>query len=200
MRRSLVPAFDLLPATHARRMVWNRRRYRALTAPLGIGLALSLLILAQVQSHLQSSRDAQASVQAELDRLKARQRELTAQLQMQQNQQALEQGRQQQTDRWIDAGDALRAVARPLGPPARARLLELRLDEQGLLLVGQIGPAQLQPWLDGLQSRSPALGTAWLLEVGPPPSTTWREDEAGELSRFVVRFSQTPARAAQNSP
>jgi len=200
MRRSLVPAFDLLPEAHARRSVWNRRRYRALAAPLGVGLAASLLILAQVQSHLQSSRDAQASVQAELDRLKARQRELTAQLQVQQNQQALAQGQQQQIERWFNAGDALRAVARPLGPPARARLLELRLDEQGLLLVGQIGPAQLQPWLDGLQSRSPALGTPWLLEIGSPPATASREDDAGELSRFVVRFSQTPSRAAQDSP
>ena len=204
MRRSLVPAFDLLPAAHARRQAWSRRRYRAWAVPLGLGLAASLLMLAQVQSQLQSMRDAQALLQAELDRLKARQREWAAQLQAQQAQQALGQAHRQQSERWFGASDALRAVARPLGPPARARLLELRLDDQGLLLIGQIGPAQLQPWLDSLKSRSPALGTAWLMEIGQPSSTTtsttFREEESDEVSRFVVRFAQTPAHATGDGP
>jgi hypothetical protein len=200
MRRSLVPAFDLLPAAHARRQAWSRRRYRNLAVPLGLGLAASLLVLAQVQSHLQSMRDVQAVAQAELDRLKARQRELAAQLQAQQAQQALGQAHRQQGERWLVASDALRAVAHPLGPPARARLLELRLDDQGLLLIGLIGPAQLQPWLDSLKSRTPALGTAWLMEIGQPSPTVLREEEPDELSRFVVRFAQTPSQATGVGP
>ena len=200
MRRSLVPAFDLLPASHARRQAWSRRRYRTLAVPLGLGLAASLLMLAQVQSHLQSMRDAQASAQAELDRLKARQRELAAQLQAQQAQQALGQAHRQQSERWLGADAALRAVARPLGPPTRARLLELRLDDQGLLLIGQISAVQLQPWLDSLKSRSPALGTAWLMEIGQSSPTPLREEEPDELSRFVVRFAQTPGQATGRGP
>lgn len=200
MRRSTVPAFDLLPAAHARRRVWSRRRYRALATPLGVGLAASLLILAQVQRQLDAARDAQASAQAEVDRLKARQRQLAAQWQAQQARQALEQSHQQQVERWSHAGDALRAVARPLGPPAGARLLEMRLDDQGLLLTGQIGPAQLQAWLDGLTSRSPIWGQAWLMEVGLAPSSTSGGEDADALLRFVVRLPQTPVGLPKDKP
>lgn len=200
MRRSAVPAFDLLPAAHARRRVWSRRRYRALAAPLGLGLAASLLILAQVQSHLQAMRDAQASAQAELDRMKARQRELAAQWQAHQAQQKLAQANQQHAALWQGAGQALRAVARPLGPPAQAQLLELRLDDQGMLLSGQIGPAQMQSWLDALSSRMPALGPAWLMEIGPVAPSNPREAEPDELSRFVVRFAQPLTRLPEVRP
>lgn len=200
MTPPMVPAFDLLPPAHARPQVWSRRRYRALALPLGIGLTAGLMILAQIQSHLDTAREGQALAQAEVERLKARQRQLQAQWQAQQARQAIDQAHQQQVERWSQAGVALRAVSRPLGPPARARLLELRLDDQGLLLTGQIGPDRLQPWLDGLRSGAPALGAAWLMEIGPPPSAISGVDETDALSRFVVRFSQSPAPPAPVSP
>jgi FtsZ-binding cell division protein ZapB len=196
----VVPAFDLLPPAHARRQAWGRRRYRALALPLGIGLMAGLMILAQIQSHLDTARESEALAQAEVGRLKSHQRQLQAQWQAQQAWQAIAQAHRQQVERWSHAGVALRAVSRPLGPPARARLLELRLDDQGLLLTGQIGPAQLQPWLDGLRAGAPALGVAWLMEIGPSPSASSADDEADALSRFVVRFPQKTSPPAQVSP
>ena len=79
-------------------------------------------------------------------------------------------------------------------------MLELRLDDQGMVLSGQIGPAQLQPWLDALSSRMPALGPAWLMEIGPLTPPTHREDEPDELSRFVVRFAQPLTRLPEVRP
>ena len=185
MMRSAVPAFDLLPSSVRRRRRSGPARWRPMLLALGAGLACGFLMLAEGQRRLQQERESLAPLQSELEGLQARQRELASKLQVQQALHAQQQGHAQQRSRWQGASYLLQRLAQVPARSARLQLLELRLDEQGLLLTGQIASAEFQAWMAGLQLP---WGPARLLELSPPSASSEVPEGQPEMSRFVLRF------------
>lgn len=184
MTRAAVPVFDLLPAVTGLRRRPRRTALRPTLLAVGTAMAAGLLIMAEGQRRLQDERDALVPMQAELERLQARQSELTPQVQAQQNQHAQRQAYLEQRARWQLASQVLQRLGQAPGRSARLQLLELRLDEQGLLLTGQMLPTELQPWMAGLKLP---LGPGRLLELSAPALVGDTSDGRSELSRFVIR-------------
>jgi Tfp pilus assembly protein PilN len=190
MMRFAVPAFDLLPASVRRRRRSGPAAWRPMLVALGAGWACGLLILAEGQRRLEDDRESLVPLKSELEGLQARQRELAPKLQAQQALEAQQQVHALQRSRWQGASHLLQRLAQAPGPSARLQLTELRLDEQGLLLTGQIASSEFQAWMAGLQLPG---GPAQLLELSPPSAPGEIPDGQPEMSRFVLRFSPSSA-------
>ena len=186
MMRSAVPAFDLRPASMRTRRRSGPAPWRPMLVALGAGLACGLLILAEGQRRLQQERESLVPLKSELEGLQARQRELALKLQAQEALEAQQQGHALQRSRWQGASHLLQRLAQAPGRSARLQLLELRLDEQGLLLIGQIASGEFQAWMAGLQLPG---GPARLLELSPPSAPGEMPEGQPEMSRFVLRFA-----------
>lgn len=186
MMRSAVPAFDLRPASMRTRRRSGPAPWRPMLVALGAGLACGLLILAEGQRRLQQERESLVPLKSELEGLQARQRELALKLQAQEALEAQQQGHALQRSRWQGASHLLQRLAQAPGRSARLQLLELRLDEQGLLLTGQIASGEFQAWMAGLQLPG---GPARLLELSPPSAPGEMPEGQPEMSRFVLRFA-----------
>ncbi len=190
MMRFAVPAFDLLPASMPKRRRSGLAPWRPMLVALGAGWACGLFILAEGQRRLEDERESLVPLQSEWDGLQARQRELASKLQAQQALEAQQQGHAQQHARWQGASHLLQRLAQAPGPSARLQLLELRLDEQGLILSGQIASGEFQAWMAGLQLPG---GPARLLELSPPTAAGEMPEGQPEMSRFVLRFAPLSA-------
>lgn len=185
MRRA-VPAFDLLPASMRARRRFRPASWRLPLLAFAAGLLGGFLILAEGQRRTQDELQAMVPLQAELERLQARQRELAPQLRAQQDLNEQQQAHAQQRSRWQDAAELLLRLARKPARSARFQLLELKLDEQGLLLTGQIAAGEFQSWMSALQLP---WGSAQLLELSPSSAVGDVQDGLPETSRFVLRFA-----------
>ena len=195
MMRRAVPAFDLLPAAIRSRPRSRRAPWPVLLPAFGAGLACGLLMLAEGQRCLQDEREALKLLQAELERLQARQRERAPQLQAQQVLRDQQQHHAHQRLGWQHAGEVLHRLAQISPRAARFQLLELKLDDQGLLLTGQVTASEFQNWQRALQLP---WGTAQLLELSPSPVAAEVHD-SHEMSRFVLRLA-APAGVAGARP
>ena len=184
--RGAVPAFDLLPASMRARSRSRPAPWRLPLLAFGAGLLGGLLILAEGQRRTQDELQAMVPLQAELERLQARQRELAPQLRALQDLNEQQQAHAQQRSRWQDAAELLLRLARKPAPSVRFQLLELKLDEQGLLLTGQIPAGEFQSWMSALQLP---WGSAQLLELSPSSAVGDVQDGQPEMSRFVLRFA-----------
>lgn len=188
MRGTAVPDFDLLPPAVRRRFGWRRRRASLALAFL-CGAAIAWLGLTDLRQQLERSALEIARTQSELEPLRAERVALEQVLEARQREQAQRLLHEQQQARWGQAAQTLRAVAQPLGPVPGSQLLELRLDEQGLQLVGQIAPQRMQAWLEGVRQRSPSWGEPELIEIAPPVRSALTAVEPPDLLRFVARFA-----------
>jgi hypothetical protein len=189
MTSARVPAFDLLPATLRRRFGWRRHRATLALAFLG-GVAIAWFPLADRREQLERAALELARQQGELERLQAERVKLEQVLQASQREQAQRLLHEQQQAQWGLAAQTLRAVAQPLGSVPGSQLLELRLDEQGLQLVGQIEPQRMQAWLEAVRQRSRAWDPPELIEIAPPGRSALAAGEPPDLLRFVARFGR----------
>jgi hypothetical protein len=167
MMGAVVPAFDLLPATVRRRFGWRRHRATLALAFL-CGAAIAWLALTDRRAQLEQAARELSRQQAELERLQAERVALEQLLRVRQSEQAQRLLHEQQQAQWGLAAQTLRAVAQPLGSVPGSQLLELRLDEQGLQLVGQIEPQRMQAWLEAVRQRSHIWNEPELIEIAPP--------------------------------
>lgn len=215
--RAAVPSFDLLPAGPGKRRFEWRRRLPVLGLALCAGLTASLLSLNETRDQAERMHTENFRAQLDLERMQAQHRDLELQLQAKQQREARWQQHLLQQGRWLAAHQTLVALAHPLGPVAGSQLLELRLDEQNLHLVGQIGPQQMHGWLRKLGDRAHALGPLQIVEIGPGsvaksgPLSDSRTDSrtdlpyptpggGGPVLRFVVRTERGLDGAAGSSP
>jgi hypothetical protein len=189
MTGALVPALDLLPATVRRRFDWRRHRAALALAFLG-GVAVAWFALVDRREQVEQAALELARQQGELERLQAELVKLEQVLQASQREQAQRLLHEQWQAQWALAAQTLRAVAQPLGSAPGSQLLELRLDEQGLQLVGQIAPQRMQAWLEVVHQRSRAWDRPELIEIAPPGRSALAAVEPPDLLRFVARFGR----------
>jgi hypothetical protein len=189
MTGALVPALDLLPSTVRRRFDWRRHRAALALAFLG-GVAVAWFALVDRREQVEQAALELARQQGELERLQAELVKLEQVLQASQREQAQRLLHEQWQAQWALAAQTLRAVAQPLGSAPGSQLLELRLDEQGLQLVGQIAPQRMQTWLEVVHQRSRAWDRPELIEIAPPGRSALAAVEPPDLLRFVARFGR----------
>lgn len=199
MMGAAVPAFDLLPATVRRRFGWRRHRATLALAFL-CGAAIAWLALTDRRAQLEQAALELSRQQAELERLQAERVALEQLLRVRQSEQAQRLLHEQQQAQWGQAAQTLRAVAHPLGSVPGSGLLELRLDGQGLQLVGQIAPQRMQAWLESVRQRSHIWNEPELIEIAPPGPSALAPGEAPDLLRFVARFRRTENAAIGGTP
>lgn len=196
MMHGAVPAFDLLPASMRAPRRSRRAPWPILLPAFAAGLACGLLMLAEGQRRLQDEREALMPLQAQLERVQARQRELAPELQAQQALREQQQGHAQQRSRWQEAGELLQRLAQTSARAARFRLVELKLDEKGLLLTGQIASGDFQNWQRALQLP---WGPARLIELSPSSGVGEEKQDRAQTLRFVLRFA-APAGESKERP
>ena len=189
MTGTAVPAFDLLPPKVRRRFGWARHRASLALAFL-VGAAIAWLALMDRRQRVEQGAIELARQQGELDRLQSELVTLEQVLQARQREHAQHLLQEQQQAQWGLAAQSLRAVAQPLGPVPGSQLLELRLDEHGLQLVGQIAPQRMQAWLEAVRQRSRSWSEPELIEIAPAVRSASAPGESADLLRFVARFGR----------